>query len=55
MNHVRWYLVAAMFAIGITSRVYAEFSPSEVTGLSPMDRSSDLEKIQNAIDCIIFR
>ena len=50
MKHVTWYLVVAMFVIGITPRVYAEFSPSEVVGLSPIDRASDLEKIQKATE-----
>ena len=36
-----WYLVVAMFVIGITPRVYAGFSPSEVIGLSPAERSAD--------------
>ena len=50
MKHVTWYLVVAMFVIGMTPRVYAGFSPSEVVGFSPIDRGSDLGKIQNAIE-----
>jgi hypothetical protein len=50
MKHVTWYLVVAMFVIGITPRVYAGFSPSEVIGVSPVDRGSDLGKIQNVIE-----
>ena len=50
MKHVTWYLVMAMFVIGITPRVYAGFSPSEVVGLSQVDRESDLQKIQNVIE-----
>jgi hypothetical protein len=50
MKHVTWYLVVAMFVIGITPRVYAGFSPSEVIGLLPIDRASDLKKIQNTIE-----
>ncbi len=45
-----WYLVVAMFVIGITPRVYAGFSPSEVIGLSPAERSSDLQKIQKFLE-----
>ena len=45
-----WYLVMAMFVIGITPRVYAGFSPSEVMGLSPAERSSDLQKIQKFLE-----
>jgi hypothetical protein len=50
MKHVTWYLVVAMCVIGITPRVYAGFSPSEVVGLSQVDRESDLQKIQNVIE-----
>jgi len=50
MKHVTWCLVVAMFVIGITPRLYAGFSPSEVVGLSPVDRASDMEKIQKAIE-----
>ena len=50
MKHVTWYLVVAMFVIGITPRVYAGFSASEVVGFSAIDRASDLGKIQNAIE-----
>ena len=50
MRHVTWYLVVAMIVIGITPRVYAGFSPSEVVGFSPIDRGSDLGRIQNAIE-----
>jgi len=47
---ITWYLVMAMFVIGITPRVYAGFSPSEVIGLSQVDRSSDLQKIQKFLE-----
>jgi hypothetical protein len=50
MKHVTWYLVVAMFVIGITPRVYAGFSPSEVVGVPQIDRGSDLGKIQNTIE-----
>jgi len=50
MKHVTWYLVVAMFVIGITPRVYAGFSASEAVGFSAIDRASDLGKIQNAIE-----
>ena len=50
MRQVTWYLIVAMFVIGITPRVYAGFSPSEVVGVPQMDRGSDLGKIQNAIE-----
>jgi hypothetical protein len=45
-----WYLVMAMFVIGITPRVYAGFSPSEIIALSPADRSADVQKIQKFLE-----
>ena len=50
MKDVACYLVVVTFIIGITPRVYAGFSPSEVVGFSPIDRGSDLARIQNAIE-----
>ena len=50
-----WYLVIAMFVIGITPRVYAGFSPSEVMGLSPAERSSDLQKVQKFLEMKMVR
>ena len=47
---VTWYLVAAMFVIGITPRVYAGFSPSEVIGLSPAERAADLQKVRKFLE-----
>jgi hypothetical protein len=52
---ITWYLVMAMFVIGITPRVYAGFSPSEVIGLSQVDRSSDLRKIQKFLEMKMVR
>ncbi len=45
-----WYLVMAMFIIGITPRVYAGFSPSEIISLAPSERTSDLQKIQRFLE-----
>ena len=50
-----WYLVMAMFVIGITPKVYAGFSPSEVIGLSPAERSSDLQKVQKFLEMKMVR
>jgi hypothetical protein len=46
---VIWYLVSVMFVIGITPRVYADFSPSEVIDISQVDRNSDLQRIQKVL------
>jgi hypothetical protein len=49
------YLVGAMFVIGITPRVYAGFSPSEVVNLSPAERSADLKKVQKFLEMKMVR
>ena len=50
-----WYLVMAMVVIGITPRVYAGYSPSEVIGLSPAERSLDLKKVQKFLEMKMVR
>jgi hypothetical protein len=50
-----WYLVGAMFVIGITPKCFAGFSPSEVIALSPADRTGDLEKLQNFLESKMVR
>lgn len=50
MKGVACYLVVAMFILGITPRVYAEFNPSEVISALSSDRSSDLDKIRKALE-----
>lgn len=47
---VTWYMVAVMFLIGITPKVDAGFSPSEGMMLSPIERQSDLQKIQKVLE-----
>jgi hypothetical protein len=44
-----------MLVIGITPRVYAGFSPSEVVGLSPAERSSDLKTVQKFLEMKLVR
>ncbi len=50
MKHFAWYLVVAMFIISIAPRVDAGFAPSEVIDMKPVDRTSDLEKIQSVLE-----
>jgi len=50
MKYISWYLVLAIFVMGIVPRVYAGFSPSEVVALSQIDRSADLDKIQKILE-----
>ena len=50
MKHVAWYLVVAMFIIGIAPRVDAGFAPSEVIDMKQVDRTLDIEKIQSVLE-----
>jgi hypothetical protein len=47
---VSWYLVMAMFVIGIVPRVEAGLAPSEAIALSAAERLADLGKIQKALE-----
>jgi len=50
MKHVTWYLVIAMFIIGIAPRVDAGLAPSEIIALTQIDRTADLVKIQKVLE-----
>jgi hypothetical protein len=50
MKHVAWYLVIAMFIIGIAPRVDAGLAPSEIIALTQVDRTADLGKIQKVLE-----
>jgi hypothetical protein len=50
-----WYLVGAMFVIGITPKCFAGFSPSGVITLSPAERTGDLKKMQNFLETKMVR
>ena len=50
MRQVAWYLVFAMFIIGIAPRVDAALAQSEIVALSQVDRQADLGKIQKVLE-----
>ena len=50
-----WYLVGAMFIIGITPRAYAGFSPSEGGALSSAERASELKQVQKFLEIKMVR
>jgi hypothetical protein len=50
-----WYLVVAMFIIGITPRVYAGFSPSEDLAVSSAGRVPEVQKIQKSLEMKMIR
>src|SRR4030043_1551018 len=50
MKQISWYLVVAMFIIGIAPRVDAGLAPSEIIALTQIDRTADLVKIQKVLE-----
>ncbi|HXZ35432.1 MAG TPA: PA2779 family protein [Thermodesulfobacteriota bacterium] len=50
-----WYLVGAMFVIGVTPKCFAGFSPSEVMALSQTERPQDLLKLQKFLETKMVR
>jgi hypothetical protein len=50
LRGITWYLVVAMFIIGITPRVEAGFSPSQIMQDAQIDRNYDIEKIQTVTE-----
>ena len=50
MKYISWYLVFAMFLIGIAPKVDAGLAPSELIAMSQTDRKADLEKIGQALE-----
>jgi len=50
MKHVTWYLVIAMFIIGIAPRVDAGLAPAQIIALTQVDRDADLGKIQKVLE-----
>lgn len=49
-KQIAWYLVVAMFIIGIVPKVDAGFAPSEIIPYKQIDRNADIEKIQKIIE-----
>ena len=50
MNYISWYMIIAMFIIGIAPRVDAGLAPSEIIALAQLERGADIEKIQKVIE-----
>lgn len=49
-KHITWYMIIAMFIIGITPKADAGFAPSEIFALTQSERAADLDKIQKVIE-----
>ena len=55
MKHLSWYLIIAMFIIGIAPKADAGIAPSEIIVMSQLDRTSDLGKIQKVLEMKMVR
>jgi hypothetical protein len=49
-RYVSWYLIFAMFLIGVAPKVDAGLTPSELIAMSQTDRNADLEKIRQVLE-----
>ncbi len=50
VRQISWYLIFAMFIIGIAPRLDAAMAPSTLIAPSPSDRAADLEQIQRVLE-----
>ncbi|MDP2277604.1 MAG: PA2779 family protein, partial [Nitrospirota bacterium] len=55
MKQISWYLVFAIFVLGIAPRVEAGIAPSDIIALSQVDRAADIDKIQTALETKMVR
>ena len=55
MKQISWYLIIAMFIIGIAPKADAGIAPSEIIVMSQVDRTADLGKIQKALETKMVR
>jgi hypothetical protein len=55
IKHISWYLIVAMFIIGITPRLDAAIAPSEVIASSQLDRAADLAQIQRVLEMKVVK
>jgi hypothetical protein len=55
MKHVSWYLIIAIFIIGIAPKADAGIAPSEIIVMSQVDRMADIEKIQKVLEMKMVR
>ncbi|MCL5420996.1 MAG: PA2779 family protein [Nitrospirae bacterium] len=54
-KQISWYLVFAMFIIGIAPRLDAAIAPSEVIASSQFDRAADLTEIQRVLEMKVVK
>ena len=55
MKHLSWYLIIAMFIIGIAPKADAGIAPSEIIAMSQTDRAADIGNIQKVLEMKMVR
>ena len=55
LKQISWYLVFAMFIIGIAPRVDAAMAPSSLIASSPLERAADLAEIQRVLEMKVVK
>jgi len=55
LKQISWYLVFAMFIIGIAPRVDAAMAPSTLIATSALDRAADLVEIQRVLEMKVVK
>jgi hypothetical protein len=55
VKQISWYLIVAMFLIGVAPRLDAGMAPSELVALSQFDRAADLQQIQRVLEMKVAR
>ncbi len=54
-RQISWYLVVAMFIIGIVPRLEGAMVPSSFIASSPLERAADIGRIQSALETKIVK
>jgi hypothetical protein len=55
VKQISWYLIVAMFVIGVAPRLDAAIAPSEVIASSQVDRAADLAQIQRVLEMKVVK
>ncbi|HYA32208.1 MAG TPA: PA2779 family protein [Thermodesulfovibrionales bacterium] len=55
VRQISWYLVVAMFLIGVAPRLDAAMAPSELIAVSQFDRAAELQQIQRVLETKVVK
>ncbi len=55
VKQISWYLIIAMFLIGVAPRLDAAMAPSELIAGSRFDRAAELQQIQRVLEAKVVK